>query len=111
MLELLRLLDSLLCQSGLLMSEWRLASFESRRKVDISRDDASVEETVHTVLDIVLGNRWWIGERIVPEVLRQDALRLEDFVGPDGANSELFQLDITYATLRAAILESIGLGQ
>lgn len=109
-LQLLRLLDSLLCESGLLMRKWRLTSLESRCQVDVSRDDASIEETVHTVLDIVLGNWWRIGEWIVSEVLRQDALWLEDFVRPHGADSQFLQLNIADATLRAAVLESIGLG-
>ena len=110
MLQLLRLLDSLLCESGLLMRKWRLTSLESRCQVDVSRDDASIEETVHTVLDIVLGNWRRIGEWIVSEVLRQDALWLEDLVRPHGADSQFLQLNIADATLRAAVLESIGLG-
>lgn len=93
------------------MREGRLSSLERWSQIDVSWNDASVEQTVHSVLDVVLSDGRWICEGIVSEVLGQDPLRLEDFVRPHRSNAQLLELNVADTALRAPILESIWLWQ
>ena len=50
--------------------EWGTIPFKSRREIDISGDDSSVEQREHSIMDITLRDRRWLTEGIIPEVLR-----------------------------------------
>ena len=93
------------------MGERRLSSLEGRSQIDVPGDDPSVEEAVHSVLDVVLSDGRRISEGIVSEVLGQDALRVENLVGSNLADAQVVQLDVGDATLSAPVLERVGLRQ
>lgn len=81
----------------------RAASLEGGRKIDISRDDATIEQREHSILDVVLSDRRWVGKRVVPELLRQDALRLVGLAGLALANAQFLELQVADAALGTAI--------
>ena len=69
------------------------------RQVDVSRDDTSIQERVHTVSDVVLSDRRWVGERVISEVLRQDSLRLEHLLVTALTNTDRYKLLVRDGTL------------
>ena len=81
------------------MLEGSGASFESWREVDVSWNDTSIEQTEHTIFDIIFSNWWWFSKRIIPEVLWQDTLGKKHLVWSSGPNSKLFKLYIADSTL------------
>lgn len=92
------------------MLKWSHSSFEGRCQIHISRNNAPGEKTQHPIANVILCNRWWICKGIVSEILWEDSLREEHFVGPSGANTKLFELNIANTALTAAVLEQIRLG-
>ena len=55
------------------------ASLESWSQIDVPRNDPTVEQRVHAITNVILGDGRRVRERVVPELLRQDALGLIDF--------------------------------
>ena len=83
------------------------ASLESWGQIDIAWDDSAIEQRVHAIADVVLGDRRWVGEGIISELLRQYSLGLIDFRVLSLANTQLLKLDVTNSALASAILELI----
>ena len=107
MLPLRRLFSFLQIHYRLLLSEWGFASFKSRREIDISWYDTSIEQTIHTIFDIIFCDGWRIGEGVIPEILRQDSLWLENFIWSPRTYTKFFKLNIADSSLRSAIFERI----
>ena len=49
--------------------EWGTVSLKSWGEVDITWDDSSVKERVHTISDIVLSDGRWVGKWVISVVL------------------------------------------
>ena len=74
LLELRRLGRGLEMKRSFAETEGCAIALESWRQVHISRNDAPVEQRVHTVGDIVLSDRRWVGKWVIAELLGQNAL-------------------------------------
>ena len=88
--------------------ERRTITLKSRRKVDVSWDDAAIEERVHAVSNVVLGDRRRVSEWVIAEVLWQDSLCFEHFVLASLADSNFLKLDVCDCALTATIIELVG---
>ena len=68
------------------------ASFEGRRKVNISRDNSSIKKREHAVLDVVLSDGRWVCKRVVTELFGQDPFCFVGFACLSLADAELLKL-------------------
>ena len=83
--------------------EWGTVPLESWGQIHISWDYTSVKERVHTISDIVLSDGRWVGKWVISVVLGQDSLGVACLPVIPLADSELLQIDVTYATLTPSI--------
>ena len=93
---------------GSVEGERSAAALESWRQVDVPRNDPAVEQRVHAITDVVLCDGRRVRERVIPELLRQDALRLIDFSALPLTDAELLKLNIADSTLAPAVFELVG---
>lgn len=89
--------------------EWSIASLKGRSEVDISGDNATIEKTEHTILNVVFSNWWWICEWIISEILGQNPFCKEYFIWPPCSYSQFLEFDVANSSLRSAIFEQIWL--
>ena len=76
-------------------------------QIHVFGDDATIEQAVHAILDIILCNRWGISEGVVSEIFGQNALGLCCFVHLSRANAQFLKLNIADAALMTTILELV----
>ena len=88
--------------------EGRTITLKRGRQVDVSWDNATIEERVHAVSDVVFGDRRRVSEWVIAEVLWQDSLCFEHFVLASLADSNFLKLDVCDCALTAAIIELVG---
>ena len=91
--------------------EWSTVSFEGRRQIDITRNDASIEQREHSISYVVLSDRWWVCEGVVSEVLRQDSLGSARLLLGSLSYAQLFKFHVADTTLTSAVFELVGLRQ
>ena len=84
---MLRLLCILRINACLQEREGCTASLEGRGQVHIARNDATVEQRKHAVLNVILSDGGRIGERVVSEVLRENSFGLVSFASLPLANA------------------------
>ena len=82
-------------------------TLESWRQIHVFGDDATIEQAVHAILDIILCNRWGVSEGVVSEILGQDALGLCCLIHLSRTNAQFLKLDVADAALMTAILELV----
>ena len=91
------------------MCKWSWSSLKGWGKINISWDNTSLQQRVHTILDVRFSDRWRISKWVIPEILRQNSLWLEYFIGAPWADTKFLKLDIRNATLRSAIFKWVRL--
>ena len=56
-------------QLGSIERKWRTVSLKSWRQVDITRDNATIEQREHAISDVILSDRRWVRKRVISELL------------------------------------------
>lgn len=56
-------------QLGSIERKWRTVSLKSWRQVDITRDNAPIEQREHAISDVILSDRRWVRKRVISELL------------------------------------------
>ena len=88
--------------------EGRTITLKSRRQVDVSWDNATIEERVHAVSDVIFGDWRRVSEWVITEVLWQDSFCFENLVLASLADSNFLKLDVCDCALTATIIELVG---
>jgi hypothetical protein len=73
---------------GPLEHEGCVSPLESGREIDVLRNNASIEQTEHTIRDVVLCDGGRVSEGVVPEILGEDALGMRHFLPLDVADTQ-----------------------
>ena len=56
-------------QLGSIERKWRTVSLKSWRQVDITRDNATIEQREHAISDVILSDGRWVRKRVISELL------------------------------------------
>ena len=56
-------------QLGSIERKWRTVSLKSWRQVDITRDNATIEQREHAISDVILSDRRWVRKWVISELL------------------------------------------
>ena len=107
--ELRWLFEFFLSNRSLSVLKWSSSSFKSWSQINIFCNDASRQQTVHSVFDIILSNRRWLSKWIISVVLGKNSFRIEHLVSSSCTNAKFLELNVADASLSSAILENIGL--
>ena len=87
------------------------SALKSWCEIHISRDDSSVEQRIHAVLNVLLGDWRRLTEGIVTELFGQNALCLVSLFLAALANAELLKRNVAQSTLTSAIFDLIWWSQ
>ena len=88
---MLRLLNECRENASLHKSVWSASSLEGRRQINVSGNDATIQQREHTVLNVILGNRRRVRKWIVTELLWQDSLWFVGFTRLPLAYAKFFE--------------------
>ena len=66
---------------------------------------------IHSIFDVIFGNRWWISEGVVSEVFWQDSFWFCSASYLSLPYTKLFKLNIADTALVMAIFELVWLGK
>lgn len=88
-----------------------VSSLESRRQINIFRNDTPIQQTQHSIRYIIFCDGRWISEWIISEILWQDSLRMSHLFPLDLADTQSLKLVVTDCSLSSTVFDVIRLGQ